>query len=314
MNGEPRLVGVGVGPGDPELLTLAGRRELCEAGRVFVPVLAPDELGRAEAVVRAHLPADSPIQRLVFALSDPVDGPQHRRHHAWDRAAEAVVRYLREHGGTAAFATLGDPAVYSTFGYLAKTVRGLLPGVRIPVVPMIGTIGVAPPEPGEHSVVPPRRWGGNMDIRQVGPGARLVLPVGVEGALLSLGDAHAAMGDGEVCGTGIETSATVTLRVSVDKGAAPAFPLVETDPLSHRTGRALAATGIGPDLMQASRDAVTGLLDEVCRRTGLAAADAYLLASVAADLKISEIVDVPNWVVSAHLELDLIDAARGAAA
>ena len=143
MNGEPRLVGVGVGPGDPELLTLAGRRELCEAGRVFVPVLAPDELGRAEAVVRAHLPADSPIQRLVFALSDPVDGPQHRRHHAWDRAAEAVVRYLREHGGTAAFATLGDPAVYSTFGYLAKTVRGLLPGVRIETVPGITAMQAA---------------------------------------------------------------------------------------------------------------------------------------------------------------------------
>ncbi len=179
-------------------------------------------------------------------------------------------------------------------------------GVRVPVVPMIGTIGVALPEPGRHSVVPPRRWGGNMDIRHVGPGARLVLPVGVEGALLSLGDTHAAMGDGEVCGTGIETSSTATLRVTLAKGAAPAFPLIETDPRTQRTGRALAATGIGPDLMQASRDAVGLLVDEVCGRTGMAAVEAYLLASVAADLKISEIVDVPNWVVSAHLELGLI--------
>jgi precorrin-2/cobalt-factor-2 C20-methyltransferase len=143
MSGAPRLVGVGVGPGDPELLTLAGLRELCAAGRVFVPVLASDERGRAEAVVRAHLPADAPIERLVFALSDPVNGPQDRRRRHWDNAAEVVARYLREHGGTAAFATLGDPAVYSTFGYLADTVRRLLPGVRVDTVPGITAMQAA---------------------------------------------------------------------------------------------------------------------------------------------------------------------------
>lgn len=181
-----------------------------------------------------------------------------------------------------------------------------LPGVRVPVVPMVGTIGVAPPEPGEHSVVPPRKWGGNMDIRHVGPGARLVLPVGVDGALLSLGDVHAAMGDGEICGTGIETPATVRLRVGLERGAAPQSPMIETDARAQRTGRALATTGIGPDLMEAARDAARALVDELARRTGLAPVDAYLLASIAADLKISEVVDVPNWVVSAHFPLDLI--------
>ncbi|MEV0094564.1 acetamidase/formamidase family protein [Streptomyces sp. NPDC050738] len=178
----------------------------------------------------------------------------------------------------------------------------LLPGLRIPVVPMIGTIGVAPPEPGPHSVIPPRRWGGNMDIRHIGPGARLILPVGVEGALLSAGDTHAAMGDGEVCGTGIETPATLRLRVDVRKAAAPRTPVIETHPVSARTGAALATTGIGPDLMEASRDAVRALIEEITARTGLAPEDAYLLCSVAADLKISEVVDAPNWVVSAHLE------------
>ncbi|WP_067457392.1 acetamidase/formamidase family protein [Actinomadura macra] len=181
-----------------------------------------------------------------------------------------------------------------------------LPGLRVPVVPMIGTIGVAPPEPGAHSIVPPRRWGGNMDIRHIGPGARLVLPVGVDGALLSLGDAHAAMGDGEVCGTGVETEASVRLRVGLRRGAAPATPVVETDPRTHRSGPALATTGIGPDLMRAAKDATRNLVDEVVARTGLAPVDAYLLASIAADLKISEIVDVPNWIVSAHLELSLL--------
>ncbi|TDD82287.1 acetamidase/formamidase family protein [Actinomadura rubrisoli] len=181
-----------------------------------------------------------------------------------------------------------------------------LPGLRVPVVPMIGTIGVAPPEPGAHSIVPPRRWGGNMDIRHIGPGARLVLPVGVDGALLSLGDAHAAMGDGEVCGTGIETEAAVRLRVGLRRGAAPSTPIIETHPRTHRTGAALATTGIGPDLMRAARDAVRALVDEVAARTGMAPVDAYLLASIAADLKISEVVDVPNWIVSAHLELSLL--------
>jgi acetamidase/formamidase len=182
----------------------------------------------------------------------------------------------------------------------------LLPGLLIPVWPMIGTIGVAPPEPGPHSIVPPRRWGGNLDIRHVGTGARLILPVGVDGALLSLGDAHAAMGDGEVAGTGIETEATVRLRVDVRSGAAPKTPIVETDPRTHRTGAALATTGIGPDLMEAAKEATRALVEEIVARTGLAAVDAYLLASVAADLKISEVVDMPNWVVSAHLELNLL--------
>jgi acetamidase/formamidase len=179
----------------------------------------------------------------------------------------------------------------------------LLPGLSVPVVPMVGTIGVAPPEPGPHPMVPPSRWGGNLDIRHVGPGARLVLPVGVDGALLSLGDAHAAMGDGEVCGTGVETDATVRLRVGLRRDAAPRTPMVETDPRTHRTGAALATTGVGPDLMAAAVEATRALIAEIVNRTGMAAADAYLLASVAADLKISEVVDQPNWVVSAHLEL-----------
>lgn len=179
----------------------------------------------------------------------------------------------------------------------------LLPGLSVPVVPMIGTIGVAPPEPGPHPMVPPSRWGGNLDIRHIGPGARLVLPVGVEGALLSLGDAHAAMGDGEVGGTGVETDATVRLRVGLHRDAAPKTPIIETHPRTQRTGAALATTGVGPDLMAAAVEATQALVREVVNRTGLAAADAYLLASIAADLKISEVVDMPNWVVSAHLEL-----------
>jgi precorrin-2/cobalt-factor-2 C20-methyltransferase len=130
------LVGIGVGPGDPELLTLAGLHALQRADRIFVPVLAADESGRAEAVVRAHIAGDR-IERLVFALSDPVTGSQQRRRRHWDAAAERVAAQLSEHGGTAAFATLGDPNVYSTFGYLAATVRTLLPDVTVTTIPGI---------------------------------------------------------------------------------------------------------------------------------------------------------------------------------
>jgi len=181
-------------------------------------------------------------------------------------------------------------------------------GVTLAAVPMIGTLGVALPEPGEHPILPPSRHGGNMDIRHLTAGATVRLPVGVPGALLSLGDVHAAMGDGEVCGTGIETAARVRLRLGLEKGAAPAFPLLETSGASDRRGPALAATGIGPDLMQAAREAVLGLLEVLERRHRMARLDAYLLASVAADLKICELVDAPNWVVSAHLEQRLLSA------
>ncbi|MGH3940526.1 MAG: precorrin-2 C(20)-methyltransferase [Pseudonocardiaceae bacterium] len=138
----PELIGIGVGPGDPDLLTVAAVREFSRAGRVFVPVIAPDVAGRAEAVVRAQLTHDR-LERLVFALNHEVDGPQQRRYARWDAAAARVVAYLREHGGTAAFATLGDPSVYSTFGYLAATVRELLPGVRIRTIPGITAMQAA---------------------------------------------------------------------------------------------------------------------------------------------------------------------------
>jgi acetamidase/formamidase len=197
-----------------------------------------------------------------------------------------------------------EPALRSS--RIANGTIELFTGMQLASVPMIGTIGVAPPETGAFSVIPPTPHGGNMDIRHVGAGATLYLPVSVEGALLSLGDGHAAQGDGEVCGTAIETSAVATLRISLERERHLPAPMLLTDPRSQRAGQAFATTGIGPDLFSAARDATTAMIAEIVRRTTLADIDAYLLASVAADLKISEIVDQPNWVVSLHLDASLL--------
>jgi acetamidase/formamidase len=174
----------------------------------------------------------------------------------------------------------------------------------MPVRPFCGTIGLAPAEPGAHSVVPPRRVGGNMDIRDLTAGAELYLPVEVAGGLLSIGDPHAAQGDGEVCGTAIESPAIIAVQVDLVRGANLRFPRFSTPgPVTRHVDVAgyEVTCGIGPDLMAAARDAVRSMIDLLASQLGLAAVDAYMLCSVCADLRISEIVDQPNWVVSLYM-------------
>lgn len=174
---------------------------------------------------------------------------------------------------------------------------------RVPLAPFAGTIGVAPAEPGPHGIIPPRRTGGNMDIRDLVAGSTLFLPVEVDGALFSIGDTHAAQGDGEVCGTAIESPMEVSLTLDLVKGEQMPFPRIASPqrPQGGSADEIDITTGIGPDLMQAARDAVSGMIDHLCREQGVSAMDAYMLCSVAGDLRISQLVDAPNWTVSFHM-------------
>jgi len=177
------------------------------------------------------------------------------------------------------------------------------PGGRVPLKPFCGTIGLAPAEAGQHSVVPPRRVGGNMDIRDMTVGVELYLPVEVKGGLFSVGDTHAAQGDGEVCGTAIESPVSLAATFDLIKSANLRFPRFTTaGPVSrHLDSRGYeVTTGIGPDLMEDARAAVSGMIDLLSARHGLRPVEAYMLCSVCADLRISEIVDMPNWVVSLY--------------
>ena len=174
--------------------------------------------------------------------------------------------------------------------------------VSLPLRPFPGTIGVAPAEPGSYSVLPPTRWGGNLDTKHLTAGTTLYLPIGVEGALLSVGDTHAAQGDGEVCGTAIESAMDIVVRVSLRHDLTITAPQVDIPARAAATAPGYhVCTGVSTDLMDASRGAIRAIIEYLGEHHGIDREDAYALASVACDLRIHEVVDAPNWVVGAFL-------------
>ena len=233
-----------------------------------------------------------------------------------------------------------------------------LPGVRIPDGSFVGVIGVAPSKELRETIqrreasllgrggmvlppekqgavpaaepiasealrtIPPRENGGNLDIKQLSKGARLFLPVFVDGALFSVGDAHFAQGDGEACGTAIEMAGAILVRFTVHKGEAERrgirFPRFARDdyyfpPELAAPKRFLATTGMSiredgtnesEDATLSARNALLAMIDLLVER-GWTRQQAYAICSVAVDLKLSELVDVPNLVVSAFLPLDI---------
>jgi acetamidase/formamidase len=176
--------------------------------------------------------------------------------------------------------------------------------IAIPLAPFFGTMGVCPAGASAQPVMPPGVFGGNMDTRQLVRGATLYLPVQVEQALFSCGDAHGCQGDGEVCVTGLEAPMFAALRFTLHKGRSIPSPQFRTPaPLTPRVDTApfYGTTGVGGDLYAASQDAVRAMVQHIVSSYELGREDAYLLCSLAVDLKISEIVDAGQYIVSALL-------------
>ena len=180
--------------------------------------------------------------------------------------------------------------------------------IRVPFDPFLGTMGVCPAGAEGLSAMPPGSFGGNMDLRHLRKGATVYLPIQVEGALFSCGDGHAVQGDGEVCVTALEAPVDAKLRFTLIKGKTGASPSFFTpSPLLPKTDTCgwQGTTGYGEDLMAAAKDAVSRMVDFIVEKSGLEPIDAYLLASIAADLKITEIVDSGIWIVTAMLPLSI---------
>lgn len=177
-------------------------------------------------------------------------------------------------------------------------------GIEVPLDCFPGIIGLAPGEDGEHGTLPPRDTGGNMDVKHMTEGSTVYLPVEAEGGLFSTADCHAAQGDGEVCVTGIEAPMFVTARFNVRKDMDIEQPQLESDHPYTPTGvdePMYATTGIAPDLMDATKKAVLHMIDHLEAERGLTRGEAYILCSAAVDLKVSEVVDAPNWTVTAYV-------------
>jgi acetamidase/formamidase len=261
-----------------------------------------------------QLGAESTVQSVIdldFGKVNPVTGPVFIEGAKPGDALKVTIREFTPSGlgWTANIPGFGlladqfrDPAIH-VWRYDTACAEPALfgPGGRVPLKPFAGTIGCAPAEPGLHSIVPPRNVGGNMDIRDITSGVTLYLPVEVEGALFSIGDTHAAQGDGEVCGTAIESRMDLTATIELVKDARLKSPRFTTDgPVTrHLDAKGYeVTTGIGPDLMTGAREAVMRMIDLLAAEHGYNPVDAYMLCSVCGDLRISEIVDMPNWVVS----------------
>lgn len=170
---------------------------------------------------------------------------------------------------------------------------GRADGFEIELAPFLGVMGMPPPEPGAHSTGPPRRWGGNMDCKELVAGTTLYLPIPVDGALFSAGDGHAVQGDGEVSGTAIEAPTSAQLTLDVADEPALEWPLARID-------RAWLTFGFDDDLMTAAQIALEGMLVLMGRELGVSGPDALALASLAVDLRITQIV---NGSVGVHAVL-----------
>jgi acetamidase/formamidase len=263
--------------------------------------------------------AASALTELDFNRLYPLAGPVHVRGAEPGDALEVEILSLKplEWGWTGLIPGLGllsddfkEPYIRH-FDLTNGEYAELREDIRIPIQPFCGTMGVATDDPGPIDVLPPTKGAGNIDTRHLNVGTRLHLPVFIPGAHFSAGDCHAAQGDGEVCVTGIECPMAFSLRFDVKKGGnlrpwsyqfqTPPGPL---QPKSDERGY-FVTSALGPNLFENAQNAVRDMIQWLGREHDLSPEDAYVLCSLAADLKISQIVDQPNFCVSAYLALSI---------
>jgi acetamidase/formamidase len=166
-------------------------------------------------------------------------------------------------------------------------------GLQVDLAPFLGVMGMPPPEAGVHSTVPPRRWGGNIDCKELVAGTTLYLPIPVDGALFSAGDGHAAQGDGEISGYAIETPTEAELTLDVRDDLPLEWPMARID-------GAWLTFGFDEQLGRAASIAVEEMLALMARELGVTGGDARILASVGVDLHVTQIV---NGSMGVHAEL-----------
>ncbi|QHN02982.1 acetamidase [Granulicella sp. WH15] len=183
--------------------------------------------------------------------------------------------------------------------------RSLAPAI-VPLRPFCGVMGVAQAETGAFRTRPPGPFGGNLDVRELSAGATLYLPVFVPGALFSAGDAHAAQGDGEICINGMECPSDVTVRLTLHKHQPLSGPLLESAPRTNEHGPAWITIESGPDAFKAGQAATSRMVDLLAARWGLSEVHAYLLCSVAMNLRLSQVVNTPMVTVSAAIQKSIL--------
>jgi len=187
--------------------------------------------------------------------------------------------------------------------------RSLFPAV-VPLRPFCGVMGVARAEDGAFRTRAPGAFGGNLDVRQLSTGAVLYLPVMVPGALFSAGDAHAAQGDGEVCINGMECPADVTLRLTLHKQQPLAGPILEADGRIGEDGPEWVVLESGIDAYKVAQAATSRMVDLLVSRWGISDVHAYLLCSVAMNLRLSQVVNTPTVTVSAAIPKSVLPARK----
>jgi len=201
----------------------------------------------------------------------------------------------------------GDTKYLKVFDLTQGDRTELTPNVHIPIEPFLGVMGNHPGEPAQASPFPPHVGGGNLDNRYLTVGSTVWLPVQCPGALFSTGDAHAAQGDGEVCVTGLECGMKASLRFTVHKRTLPGpqFGTPQVLQPAYRETEWYGTMGIHADLMEGSKMAVRAMIDWLGEVHGLSREDAYVLCSLAGDLKILEVVDLGVWNVGMAMPLSV---------